>query len=273
MSSCWSGGNRSSAHSAARSLRSITPVTTVCQIRASLSSRFRVSSSNSSMNPSISPTIALMQSSTGTGSSDTPGGGPNSGRSPSSTMVSRAVRSGLTAACSAELSPRSKRSRSHSPYCRSKLGGYRQGRTWACATTVTSTQLRAGRRKRGRDRHQPLHQSALLRRRGQAPGDHQDVDVTCRLRAAQHRRSVLVRTERVVAENLSHQPEDSLGLRRRNRLPSRHTARTGRRRPWACPAWPRSCSGAPGASRRRRARPGRATRAAARPKGCDISIT
>ena len=140
MSSCWSGGNRSSAHSAARSLRSITPVTTVCQIRASLSSRFRVSSSNSSMNPSISPTIALMQSSTGTGSSDTPGGGPNSGRSPSSTMVSRAVRSGLTAACSAELSPRSKRSRSHSPYCRSKLGGYRQGRTWACATTVTSTQ-------------------------------------------------------------------------------------------------------------------------------------
>jgi hypothetical protein len=36
--------------------------------------------------------------------------------------------------------PFSKRLRSHSPYCRSKLGGYRQGRTCGCATTVTSTQ-------------------------------------------------------------------------------------------------------------------------------------
>jgi hypothetical protein len=88
----------------------------------------------------MSLTIAWTQSSISTGSSNALGGGPNRGWSPSSTMVSRIVRSALTAACSGSLSPSSKRLRSHSPYCRSRLGGYRQGRTCPCATTVTSTQ-------------------------------------------------------------------------------------------------------------------------------------
>jgi hypothetical protein len=57
-----------------------------------------------------------------------------------SAQASRVVRSALTVACSAKSSPFSKRLRSHSPYCRSKLGGFRQGRTCAWATTVTSTQ-------------------------------------------------------------------------------------------------------------------------------------